>query len=99
MVDIYQVGLLKVAGCRRKLHFTILPQTQHKNNFLPTSKECQSKWHFLYDCFIYCSNFIFQKGLEWRRHLSSGHKTVNSQGYLELWEPIKTHDNCYSLIW
>ena len=21
MVDIYQVGLLKVAGCRRKLHF------------------------------------------------------------------------------
>ena len=26
-------------------------------------------------------------------------KTVNSQGYSELWEPIKTRENCYPLIW
>ena len=29
----------------------------------------------------------------------SVHKTVNSQGYSELREPIKTHENCYPLIW
>ena len=26
-------------------------------------------------------------------------KTVNSQGYSELQEPIKTRENCYPLIW
>ena len=26
-------------------------------------------------------------------------KTVNIQGYSELREPIKTRENCYSLIW
>ena len=26
-------------------------------------------------------------------------KTVNRQGYSELREPIKTRENCYSLIW
>ena len=26
-------------------------------------------------------------------------KTVNTQGYSELREPIKTHENCYPLIW
>ena len=26
-------------------------------------------------------------------------KTVNSQGYSELREPIKTRENCYALIW
>ena len=26
-------------------------------------------------------------------------KTVNIQGYSKLWEPIKTHKNCYPLIW
>ena len=26
-------------------------------------------------------------------------KTVNSQGYSELREPIKTRENCYPLIW
>ena len=26
-------------------------------------------------------------------------KTVNIQGYSELWEPIKTRENCYPLIW
>ena len=34
-----------------------------------------------------------------RRHLVSGHKTVNSQGYPELQEPIKTRENRYSSIW
>ena len=26
-------------------------------------------------------------------------KTVNSQGYSELREPVKTRENCYPLIW
>ena len=26
-------------------------------------------------------------------------KTVNIQGYSKLWEPIKTRENCYPLIW
>ena len=29
----------------------------------------------------------------------SVHKTVNIQGYSKLREPIKTHENCYPLIW
>ena len=33
-----------------------------------------------------------------RRHLGSGRKTVNSQGYSELWEPIKLCENYDSLI-
>ena len=53
----------------------------------------------LYDCFIYRSKVVFQKCLETRRHLASGRETVNSQGYSELREPIKTHGNCYSRIW
>ena len=32
---------------------------------------------YIYNCFIYCSNFFFRKFLS---HLGSGHKTVNSQG-------------------
>ena len=83
---------------------TILLQIQHENNFLPTSKHQQAKdSHFLglcsYDCFIYCSNFIFWKCLEVRCYLGSGRKTVNSQGCSESREPIKTHRKCYSLIW
>ena len=82
------------------VHFTILLQIQHENNFLPTSEHRQAKVRrflgiCLYDCFIYSSN----KCLETRRHLGSGRKTVNSQGYSELWEPIKLRENCYSLIW
>ena len=53
----------------------------------------------LYDCFIYRLNFMLRKCLEVRRHLGSGRKTVNSQGYSELREPIKTREKCYSLIW
>ena len=52
-----------------------------------------------YDCYTYSKNFVFRKCLEMRRHLGSGRKTVNSQGYSELREPIKTRENCYSLIW
>ena len=69
-------------------------QIQHENNFLPISKHRQAKVrHFLgiclYDCFIYRSNFVYRKCLKTRRHLGSGRKTVNSQGYSELREPIK----------
>ena len=82
--------------------FLILLQIQHENNFLPTSKHWQGKVSrflgiCLYHCFTYRSNFMFQKCLEARRHLGSGCKTVNCQGYAELWEPIKTHKKCYSL--
>ena len=77
----------------------------HENSFLPTSKHWQAKinrclgFFFLNDCLIHRSNFVFRKCLETRRHLGSGSKTVNSQGYSELQEPIKTRENCYSLIW
>ena len=84
--------------------FTILLKIRNGNNFPPASKHRQAKGrHFLdicfYDPFIYSSNFVFRKCLETRRHLGSGRKTVNSQGYSELREPIKTSENCYSLIW
>ena len=46
----------------------------------------------LCDWFIYRSNFVLRKCLETRRHLGSGHKTVNSQGYSEFWELIKTRE-------
>ena len=77
-----------------QVNFAILLQIQHENNFLPTSKHQQAKDSrflgiCLYDCFIYRSNFVFQKCLEARRHLGSGRK-LNSQGYSQLQEPIKT---------
>ena len=53
----------------------------------------------LSDCFIYRSNFVFRKFLETTRYLGSGRKTVNSQGYSKIREPIKTRENCNSLIW
>ena len=79
-------------------------QIQHENNFLPTSIHRQAKVRrfsgiSLYDCFMYRSNSVFRKCLETRRHLGSGRKTRTSQGYFELWELIKTRENCYSLIW
>ena len=79
--------------------FAILLQIRHGNNFPPTSKHRQAKGRqflgiCLYDPFIYRSNFVFRKCLETRRHLGSGRKTVNSQGYSELREPIKTSENC-----
>ena len=84
-----------------QVHFTVLLKIQHINNILPTSEHRQAKVRrflgiCLYDCFIY---FVFRKCLETRRHLGSGRKTVNSQGYSELREPNKTRENCYSLIW
>ena len=53
--------------------------------YRPTSENRQAKVRrflgiCLYDCFIYSSN----KCLETRRHLGSGRKTVNSQGYSKL---------------
>ena len=73
-------------------------QIQQENNFLPSSiKHLQAKVRrflgiCLYDCFIYRSN----KCLETRRHLGSGLKTVNSQGYSEL---RLSQSKRYSLIW
>ena len=87
-----------------QVHFTILLQIQHENNFLPTSKHqqaivCRFLGVCLYECFIYRSNFVFRKCHEARRHLDSVGKMVNSQGYSELRKPIKTREKCYSLIW
>ena len=72
-----------------QVHFTILFQIQHENNFLPTIEHRQGKiQHFfgicLYDCFIYRRNFIFQRCLETRR-----------QEYSKLREAIKTRENCF----
>ena len=53
----------------------------------------------LYECFIYRTNFVFRKCLETRHHLGSGCKTVNSQGYSVLREPIKTREKYHSLLW
>ena len=70
--------------------------------FLPTSKHRQAKVRrllsiCLYDCFIYSSDFVFRKCLETRRHLGSGRKTVNSQGYSELRGPIQpANSRCIS---
>ena len=75
--------------------FTILlPVNTDKPKFVGFFDIC------LYDCFIFRSNFVFRKRLESpRRHLGSGRKTANSQGYSELRKPIKKSENCYSLIW
>ena len=81
-----------------QVHISILLQIQHENNFLPISEHRQGGM-CLYDCYTYSKHFVFRKCLEMRRHLGSGRKTVNSQGYSELREPIKTRENCYSLIW
>ena len=87
-----------------QVRFTILLQIQHANNFLPTSKHRQAKvCRFLgvclYEWFIYRSNFVFRKFHEARRHLGSGPKIVNSQGYSELRKPIKTREKCHLMIW
>ena len=75
--------------------FTILlPVNTDKPKFVGFFDIC------LYDCFIFRSNFVFRKRLETpTRHLGSGRKTANSQGYSELRKPIKKSENCYSLIW
>ena len=85
--------------------FTILLQILNENKFyLPVNTDKPKFVGFfvicLYDWFIFRSNFVFRKRLETpRRHLGSGRKTVNSQGYSELRKPIKKSENCYSLIW
>ena len=85
--------------------FTILLQILNENKFyLPVNTNKPKFVGFfdicLYDCFIFRSNFVFRKRLETpRRHLGSGRKTANSQGYSELRKPIKKSKNCYSLIW
>ena len=95
---------LQTFGGFVKYIFTILLQIQHGSNFLSTSKYRQAKVRrflviCLYDYLIYCSNFVFRKCLKAWRHFGSGRKTVNSQGYSELRELIKTREKCYSLIW
>ena len=60
---------------------------------LQTAKRVEEK-HYMYSCFIYRKNFIFRFS-----HFESHPKTVNIQGYFKLQEPIRTHKNCYPLIW
>ena len=84
------------------MQFTILLQIQHETNFLPTSERRQAKvswpsW-YLNVRLLHLSHKL-RKCLQTRRHLGSGRKTLNRQGYSELREPIKTRENCYSLIW
>ena len=55
-----------------RVHFTILLQIEHENNFLPTNKHRQANessslsLYCLYDCFNYRSNFVFQKCLSFK---------------------------------
>ena len=65
--------------------FFYLPVNNEKPKFVAFLE-----FYCLYECFIYRSNFVFPK--------ISG-KIVNSQGYFEFREPIKTRENYYSLIW
>ena len=72
--------------------------------FLPTSQHWQAKfWLFLgicwYGSFIYRQRFIFWNCHGTRSHFESRPKTVNIHGYSELRKPIRTRENCYSLIW
>ena len=98
---------LQTFGGFCQVHFTILLQIQHENNFLPTSEHRQAKLKFVvflvfafYDCFMYRTNVIFQKiRIETRRHFGSIRKTVNNNGYSELQEPIKTCKNCSLFHW
>ena len=60
---------------------------------LQTAKRVEEK-HYMYSCFIYRKNFTFRFS-----HFESHPKTVNIQGNFELQEPIRTHENCYPLIW
>ena len=46
-----------------------------------------------------CFNFFFWTFAKRRAIFLFVRKTVNSQGYSELREPIKTRENCYPLIW
>ena len=81
-----------------QVRFMVLLQIQRENNFLLTTEHRQAKFRrflgiCLYDYFIYRTNFVFRKCLETRRHLGFGRKTVNSERYSELWQPIKTREN------
>ena len=86
------------------VHFTILLQIQYENNFLPTSEHRQTK--FVAFLVFVCTNASFIIQISSSENVSkrdaingSCRKTVNSQGYSKLREPIETRENCCSLIW
>ena len=101
------VDSLQTFGGFCPVHFTILLQIQHENNFLPTSEHLQAKLKFVvflvfvfYNCFMYCTNVIFQKiCIKTRRHFGSISKTVNNKGYSKLQKPIKTCKYCSLFHW
>ena len=85
------------------MHFTILLQIQYENNFLPTSGHRQTKFVAFLVFVRTNASFIVQisssENVSKRDAINgSGRKTVNSQGYSQLREPIETRENCYSLI-
>ena len=55
---------------------------------------CQIRW--IKNAVLIFSSETFAKR---RAIFLSVRKTVNSQGYSELREPIKTREKCYPLIW
>ena len=86
------------------VHFTILLQIQYENNFLLTSGHRQTK--FVAFLVFVCTNASFIVHISSSENVSkrdtingSCRKTVNSQGYSKLREPIEPRENCYSLIW
>ena len=82
----------------------ILLQIQHENNFyLPVNTD---KPKFVAFMVIACTTVSFMTQISSSENVSKRDgimapvaKYVNSQGYSKLREPIKMHENCYSLIW
>ena len=56
----------------------------------------QIRWIKKFNAVLISSSDTFAKR---RAIFLSLRKTVNSQGYSELQEPIKRRENCYPLIW
>ena len=75
-------------------------QIQSENNFLDLPINT-NKPNFVV-CMVFvgaADSFATEKLSQNRMPYWFLSQTVNSQGYSELREPIKMHENCYSLIW
>ena len=64
-----------------------------------TSQILTLSWYLLVQKLHLPPRFIFWNCHGTRSHFESRPKTVNIHGYSELRKPIRTRENCYSLIW
>ena len=89
------------------MHFyDIVAKIQHENNFLPTSNHRPAKVRrFLGTLFVRMIHLSLKFGLS--ENVSKrdailapvAKQCILSQGCSELQEPIKTREDCHSLIW